>query len=427
MTGTQTIFAPATAQGRGAIAIIRISGPATSIILSRIAAPQPRARHAALRAITAEDGEILDQGLVLWFPGPRSYTGEDMAELHLHAGHAVIGAVLDLLRRSGGCPAEPGEFTMRAFLNGRMDLLQAEGLADLIEAETEAQRRQALRQASGGLSEVHASWSASMRRILALQEGSIDFPDEIDAGDGGEEASRLAVDLAAELSRQLRRGERAQALRRGVTVAITGAPNVGKSSLLNALADRAVAIVSARPGTTRDVVEARLVICDVPVTFFDTAGIRESNDEIEREGVARALEAAAAADLVLEVIGPDGQPSGRKGALLVANKIDLCPPPPGVIGVSAKTAEGLDRLRQNLASAVKQLVPGGVDPAVTRVRHRDCLQRCIEHLACAARQTLPELRGEEYRQAARALGRLTGVIDIEDVLGDIFATFCIGK
>ena len=427
MTGTQTIFAPATGQGRGAIAIIRISGPATDVILSSIAGPKPTPRRAALRTIRNRDGEVLDHALVLWFPGPASYTGEDMAELHLHGGDAVVGAVLELLRQIDARPAEPGEFTMRAFLNGRVDLLQAEGIADLIEAETGAQRRQALGQAGGALSEVHAGWSASMRRILALQEASIDFPDEIEDDPGGSEASRLAALLAVELRGHLERGQRAETLRRGVTIAITGAPNVGKSSLLNALADRNAAIVSPRPGTTRDIVEARLVLADVPVTLLDTAGLRESDDDIEREGIARAIEAASSADLVVEVIAPDIEPSGRERGLLVANKLDLGPAPAGSIGVSARTKAGMDDLRARLADIVRQLAAGGANPAVTRVRHRDCLARCVEHLDRAERQTLPELRGEEYRQAAHALGRLTGTSSVEDLLGEIFSTFCIGK
>ena len=421
-----TIFALASGAGRGAIAVIRISGSDAGTILRRIAPPMPPPRRASVRPIRTAEGEVLDHALILWFPAPRSYTGEDMAELHVHAGQAVISAVLELLSGSGARQAEAGEFTRRAFLAGRLDLLQAEGVADLIDAETQTQRRQALAQAGGQLSAVHQRWSMSIRHLLALQEASIDFPDEADDGATQEEGARLAGDLREELLRHLEGGKRAETLRRGVVIAVTGAPNVGKSSLVNALASRDVSIVSPRPGTTRDVVEARIVLADVPVTLLDTAGLRDTDDEIEREGVERALRAAAAAEITVEVI-ESGRTAAGHASLVVANKVDLHPAPPGVLGVSARTGAGLDALRTALAKLVGEVVLTGTDPVVTRARHRDCIARCVDHLERASLLSLPELRGEEYRLASHSLGRLTGTVTVDDILGDIFSTFCIGK
>src|SRR5580698_10286029 len=302
-----TIFAVASGAGRAAIAVMRISGPASGAVLRALAGRLPAPRRASLRRLRDADGAELDRALVLWLPGPGSYTGEDAAELHLHGGRAVIEGVADALVALGARPAEPGEFTRRAFLNGRMDLTECEAVHDLITAETDAQRRQALRQLDGALGTLYRGWSDRLRLLLAQQEALIDFPDEdlppeVEAQVLGE-LEALQREVTAHLDDD-RRGER---LREGLVFAITGRPNVGKSSLMNALAERDVAIVSATPGTTRDAIETRIVLAGVPVTLVDTAGLRDTTDPIEAEGVRRARARAASADLVLEVIEAGSQ------------------------------------------------------------------------------------------------------------------------
>jgi tRNA modification GTPase len=300
-----TIFAIASGAGRAAIAVMRISGPDSAAILRALGGRLPPPRRASLRRLRDAAGKALDHALVLWLPAPASYTGEASAELHLHGGRAVIEGVADALVTLGARPAEPGEFTRRAFLNGRMDLIEAEAVGDLVEAETSAQRVQALRQLDGALGAIYHDWADRLRVLLAQQEALIDFPDE----DLPPETEALALAELAVLTRQIgghlddgRRGER---LREGLVFAVTGPPNVGKSSLVNALAERDVAIVAATPGTTRDALETRVVLGGVPVTLVDTAGLREAQDAIEAEGVRRARARAAAADLVI-VVGEAG-------------------------------------------------------------------------------------------------------------------------
>ena len=292
----RTSFALASGAGRAAVAVVRLSGPGAGAALAALAGRLPAPRQASLRRLR-HAGLVLDQALVLWFPGPAAYTGEDSAELHLHGGPAVVAAVADALVGLGLHPAEPGEFTRRAFLNGKLDLTAAEGIADLIAAETEAQRRQALRQAEGGLAARHAGWAARLTRLLARQEAFIEFEEEDLPADLDAQVTADAAALRDEMAALLAEAPRAERLREGVAVAILGAPNAGKSSLLNALVEREAAIVSARAGTTRDVVEVRLVLAGVPVTLADTAGLRDTADEIEAEGVRRALARAEAADL----------------------------------------------------------------------------------------------------------------------------------
>jgi tRNA modification GTPase len=386
---------------------------------------------------------------VVWLPGPGSYTGEDAAELFLHGGRAVLNGVADALVALGVRPAEPGEFTRRAFLNGRMDLTEAEAVHDLIAAETEAQLRQALRQLDGALGTIYRGWAERLRLLLAQQEALIDFPDEdlppeVEAQVMAELAA-LQRDVAAHLD-DGRRGER---LREGLVFAITGRPNVGKSSLMNALAERDVAIVSAQPGTTRDALETRIVLGGVPVTLVDTAGLRESDDEIEAEGVRRARARAEAADLVIAVAeageddcaipssprkrGPSAESLGPRfrgddELVLVANKLDLCGVvPDGAIGVSARTGEGLDTLRARLADATRSLTASAGSPPLTQARHRAALLEASARLAGAQTADLPELRAEDLRLALRALGRITGSVGVEDILDTLFARFCIGK
>ena len=391
----------------------------------------PPPRVASLRRINGADGLPADRGLVLWLPGPRSYTGEDAAELHIHGGRAVLLAVSQALEAAGARQAEPGEFTRRAFLNGRMDLLEAEGVADLVAAETDAQRRQALRQLEGAQSRELAGWAERLRRLLAWQEALIDFPDEdLPVTIEASLLNDLAV-LGIELDGAVRDAGRGAKLRDGLVFAVTGAPNVGKSSLVNALARREIAIVSDTPGTTRDALEVMLELGGVPVTLVDTAGLRETSDPVEAEGVRRARARAASADLIIRVFdardgGAADGVSGEPGVLLVANKIDLASSVAEACCVSAATSEGLDRLEKELADRAKALaLPGG--PVLTRARHITAL--CEAALALAAAQDLPvpELRGEELRLAMRALGRITGAIGVEDVLDTVFSAFCIGK
>lgn len=436
---TDTIFALASGAGRGAVAVMRLSGPESGPILARLAGGLPRPRLASLRRLRdPAGGETLDRALVLWFPGPGSYTGEDGAELHLHGGPAVVAAAAGALAALGARPAEPGEFTRRAFLSGRMDLTAAEGIADLIAAETEAQRRQALRQADGALARLYGGWSERLTRLLAHQEAAIEFADDDLPTDLGEKARAGAAGLRTEIEAHLADGGRGERLREGLLVAILGAPNVGKSSLLNALAGREAAIVSARAGTTRDVVEVRMALAGVPVTLADTAGLREAADEIEREGVRRARRRAEEADLVLAVFAADVPPDAgtlawvKPGAVVLANKTDLAPAPAligGVVplAVSARTGAGLDVLRACLAEAATRLAGAGDAAVLTRPRHRAALTEAAGWLREAEAAPLPELASEALRAAVRALGRLTGHVGVEDVLDVVFRDFCIGK
>jgi len=378
-------------------------------------------------------GLVLDQALVLWFPGPASYTGEDSAELHLHGGPAVVAAVADALVALGARPAEPGEFTRRAFLHGKLDLTAAEGVADLIEAETEAQRRQALRQLEGGLAGRYQGWAGRLARLLARQETFIEFEDE-DLPEGLDAAvARDAAVLRDELATEIAGSARAEALREGLRIAILGAPNAGKSSLLNALAGREAAIVSPQAGTTRDVVEAKAVIAGVPVVLADTAGLRETGDAIEAEGVRRARAQGQSAELVLAVFAADAAPDAETlalleaGALAVVNKADLAAPTLAGIAVSARTGAGLPALRAALEAAVRARAGLSDVAGLTRPRHRAALADTIAALDALPYAGLPELRAESLRAAMRALGRLTGAVGVEAILDLVFSEFCIGK
>lgn len=378
-------------------------------------------------------GVVLDQALVLWFPGPGSYTGEDSAELHLHGGPAVVAAVADALVALGARPAEPGEFTRRAFVHGKLDLTAAEGVADLIDAETEAQRRQALRQLEGGLAGRYQGWAGRLARLLARQETFIEFEDE-DLPEGLDAAvARDTAELRAELAAEIAGAARGEALREGLRIAILGAPNAGKSSLLNALARREAAIVSPQAGTTRDVVEARMVIAGVPVVLADTAGLRETGDAIEAEGVRRARAQGAAAELVLAIFAADAPPDAETlallegGAMAVVNKADLAAPALPGLAVSARTGAGLPALRSALEDAVRARAGLSDVAGLTRPRHRAALADTIAALDTLPDAGLPELRAEALRSAMRALGRLTGAVGVEAILDLVFSEFCIGK
>ena len=426
-----TIFAVASGAGRAALTIMRLSGPATGAILDALCRRRPVPREARVRVLRAADSEMLDRAIVLWLPGPGSYTGEDGAELHLHGGTAVLADVADAIVRLGGRPAEPGEFTKRAFLNGRMDLVEAEAVADLVDAETSGQRRQALRQLDGALGRVYDGWGTRLALLMARQEALIDFPDEgLPETVEREDAASLAA-LRQEIAAHLDDDHRGERLRTGVVIAVIGAPNVGKSSVVNALAGYDVAIVSPVPGTTRDAVETRLTVAGVPVTLIDTAGLRDTDDPVEAEGIRRARARAADADLVL-VVREAGEPASLACAggrvVDVANKVDLVPAGSiAGLAVSAISGEGLAQLRLRLESEVMALTARAGPPPLTRARHRAALGEALSRLEAAADAPLPELRAEDLRMALRSIGRITGRVGVEDLLGLIFGQFCIGK
>jgi len=405
--------------------------------------PRPDHRYAALRRIRdPHSGDLLDEALVLWLAAPRTETGEDMAELHLHGSPAVVKAVLSALGRIDGCRlAEPGEFARRAFENGKLDLAQVEGLADLIDAETDAQRSQALSQMRGALSSLYEAWRRDILEASALMEAAIDFSDEADvATDAAERARTIVRKLEAEIAAHLDDGHRGEILRDGFRVVLAGPPNAGKSSLLNALARREAAIVSAEAGTTRDAIEVRLDLEGLPVIVTDTAGIRTASGEVEKEGIRRALAHAREADLVLwlnDATAPAADPPpeafarGDKFLIRLATKIDIpgAAPPAGQLAISAKTGAGLPQIITAITSAAHECIGTSTAPAITRERYRQQLMQCMSALhACMQGNMLEqELRAEDLRQAASTLGRITGRIDVEDVLGEIFGRFCIGK
>ncbi len=494
------------------MAVIRVSGPAAHDLLVGLAGGPLEPRRAALRILRhPRSGQRLDQALVLFFEGPGSETGEDLVELQVHGGRAVIASVLAALGTIPGCRmAEPGEFARRAFANGKIDLTQAEGLADLIDAETEAQRRQALSQAGGALSRVYDGWRAQVIEASALVEAAIDFSDEADVSDAAvDRAEAAARTLESELRTHLADDHRGEILRDGFRIVLAGPPNAGKSSLLNALARRDVAIVSAEAGTTRDAIEVRLDLGGLPVILTDTAGLREATGAIEREGIRRTLERARSADLVIwltDATAPEGDmpeeiASGSSPILRVLSKVDLLgamesppplrgrvreggvhvrrppdalcatpilphhgressldgvecengtgagylpppPPPPhkgegssvaqveGAVSISAVTGQGIAKLTQRLATiAAERIGGGGEAPVISQARHRYHVAHAADALKVFLSRWPPdlELRAEELRTAAAALGRITGRIDVEDVLDQVFSRFCIGK
>jgi tRNA modification GTPase len=443
MTEASTIFALSSAPGRAGVAVVRVSGSAAGAVIDALAPPRPNERVAALRRIRdPQSGETLDEALVLWFAAPRSETGEDMVEFHLHGGLAIVKAVLAVLGRQPGCRlAEPGEFARRAFAGGKLDLAEVEGLADLIDAETEAQRRQALSQMRGALSDLYDGWRGELIQANALVEAAIDFSDEADvAADVLQRARAIADRLHTAIARHLDDGNRGEILREGFRVVLAGPPNVGKSSLLNALARREAAIVSEEAGTTRDAIEVRLDLDGLPIIVTDTAGIREPQGAIEREGIRRTLAHAREADLVVWLSDASAPPvapppelaaRGDNFFLSVANKIDVpgAAPPAGLLAVSAKTGEGLAELSRRLAGIARERIGTGESPAITRIRYRTQLHACNKalHAFTTGASSEHELRAEDLRTAVHALGRITGRVDVEDVLGEIFGRFCIGK
>lgn len=443
-----TIFAPATGPGRAGIAVIRISGPNAGGALQHITGRSlPAPRHAVRRRFQDVQGVDTDDGLALWFPGPASFTGEDVVELHLHGGRAVIAAICEALGALPKLrPAEPGEFTRRAFDNGKLDLTAAEGLADLITAETAAQRRQALRQLDGELGKVYDGWRDRLIRALAHVEAVIDFVDE-DLPGGVESAVwSEAAALRAEVAEHLADGHRGERVRDGVRIALIGPPNAGKSSVLNKLAGRDAAIVHDAPGTTRDVIEVALDLGGFAVIVADTAGLRDAAGDVEREGVARTRQAAAAADLRVLIcdgalwpaVGSDIVALADADTLVVVNKTDLgrvggAPELDGraAIPISALTGQGIEDLLTALEERVSERFGVAATPSLTRIRHRQALTEAEEALsramAGAASGTDLELAAEDLRLAVRALGRITGRVDVEAILDVVFRDFCIGK
>lgn len=440
----ETIFALASGAGRAGVAVIRVSGKdswASMEAIARVHNPQPRtARYVALQ----HENITLDQSVILPFKAPASYTGEDVVEYHIHGGRAVIDSVLDALAvQDGHRMAEPGEFTRRAFENGKLDLTEAEAVADLIDAETQLQKSQALSQLGGALSSLYEGWTQALKNTLAHLEADIEFPDE-DLPEGiAPEVTSAIETLKNEINAHLQDNRRGERLRDGIQVAIIGAPNAGKSSLVNALVQRDVAITSGTAGTTRDVIEAHLDLGGYPVTFADTAGLRpdqigdEGQDAIEGEGIKRAMQRAANADItVLLFDGTAEMPDPHtlnlidERAILVTNKMDTDGARAQIdasLMISATKGDGMDHLLNALLDKIKSLMGSAETPSLTRKRHRTNLQDAYDALARSQEAALPELMAEDVRLAMRSLGKITGKVNVEDLLDVIFNDFCIGK
>ncbi|WP_026261152.1 tRNA uridine-5-carboxymethylaminomethyl(34) synthesis GTPase MnmE [Kiloniella laminariae] len=450
---SDTIYALSTAPGQAGVAVIRISGRNAGMIWNKMTSRQPEPRTASLvKLADPEDASEIDRCLALWFPAPASFTGEDVVELHLHGGRAVVnGAISGLAKLPEFRPAEAGEFTRRAFANDKLDLTEVEGLSDLIAAETEAQRKQAIRQMDGELSRLIGSWREKLVRTLAYLEAEIDFPDEELEEGISEQVKNNILRLQSEINQHLDDGHRFERLRDGFSIAIIGPPNAGKSSLLNALARREVAIVSDIAGTTRDVIEVHLDLAGYPVTLADTAGLREleeaSDNNIELEGMRRARLRAEAADFRLAVfdlaasqqLDPETLRLLERGdGLVVLNKTDKPDDKnPDLVAelsdfevrkISAKTGTGIDELIKRLTDeVVTKLGSAGASVGITRERHRKSLIDTSDALSRSLLAPLPELSAEDLRLATRHLGRITGKVDVEDLLDVIFRDFCIGK
>ncbi len=442
----ETIHALSSGAGVGGVAVVRISGPQVDAVLTSLGvAPLPAPRYAALHNILRPNStDILDQALVLRFPGPESFTGEDVAELHIHGGEAVLAAVLAALRETDLTRmAENGEFTRRAFENGKLDLTAAEAIGDLVTARTDEQRKLALRQYDGGLADLYEAWRSELIDLLGYAEAGIDFSDE----ELPEALQSQVIDRILSIKHRVidhsHTSLLGEQIRSGFPISILGAPNAGKSSLMNLLSRRDVAIVSDVAGTTRDVIEVQMNLAGFAVSVLDTAGIRESDDPVEEEGVRRAEHQAARAALKIVVIDATESVIGDRlralidgHTLIVVNKSDLAPVPEWVREdpdmfpywlVSAKTGEGIAELLAGITEIVQTRLSAHEGPIPTRQRHRDALQEAITSLERAEGAKLPELAAEDIRLAARALGWITGRVDIDEILDTVFRDFCIGK
>lgn len=433
-----TIFALSSGRLPSGVAVVRISGPQVRFVIETILGTIIEPRYAAYKTIRARNGDAIDKGLALFFPGPNSFTGEDCAEFHLHGGIAVVEKLLGELGTFPNCRiAEAGEFTRRAFTNGKMDLTIAEGLADLIAAETEGQRRLALQVASGAQRQLYTDWRQRLVRARALIEAELDFADESDVpGSVSGQVWEQLKNLRSEIIRHIEGGKRAAMLRDGLHVVIAGAPNAGKSSLLNFLAGREIAIISEEAGTTRDLLEVKLNLGGIPVYVTDTAGLRETTSQVERIGIERARERAAEADLVLLLEDmqnpiPVSLENGDADIWTVGTKADLVTSDSGnwQYRISTRTTDGLDRLLEALQQFAEARIGLINDAVPTRQRHINLLQSTISEIDIAAeRGDLPlELRAENMRRASHYLGRITGDVDVEEILDVIFSQFCIGK
>lgn len=445
-----TIFALSTPPGRGGIAVVRVSGPGAKESILKLTGGYPRtARTAEFHALKHPDtGALIDRGLTVFFGKPASFTGEDVAEFHLHGGRAVTDALLATLAGLPGFrPAEPGEFTRRAFEHGRMDLTEAEAVADLIDAETQAQKDQALAQMGGALSTLYDDWRDRLTDALAHLEADIDFPDE-DLPEGVAEQVRPQITkLHAEIREHLNDNRRGERLRNGIHVAVIGAPNAGKSSLVNALAQREVAIVSEHAGTTRDVIEVHLDLGGFPVILSDTAGLRpdqlgtDAQASIESEGIRRAMARAKEADIKILLFDATTAAPDRhtlalsdQNSLMVFNKCDVQSAPHALerghlppLSISVKSGFGLGKLATTLVDKIREAIGDRAAPSPTRARHRQALENCAASLENALSDKSAELIAEDVRIAVRYLGRITGRVDVEDLLEVIFRDFCIGK
>lgn len=451
MAVDDTIYALSSGQGRAGIAVIRISGDQTQTLLCKLCKKLPEPRRACLASIRHPQlGDILDQALVLWFPGPNSFTGEDVAELHIHGGTAVISAVMEGISSLEKMRmADAGEFTRRAFYNNKFDLTGIEAISDLVAAETQGQRKQALRQMQGGLCDVLDNWRSQLIHILAYVEAGIDFSDEEDVPDDvNQHMFDNILALRNQIMGHLDDGKSGERLRSGLQVVIAGPPNAGKSSLMNAMAKRDVAIVSEQAGTTRDIIDVHLDLDGLPVTVSDTAGLRVVAGQIEEEGIRRARQKIADVDVVLWVTdgtipeeAHDFDIDSDQSLIRLRNKCDIDSGRAGrygsgdktddnnVLHISAKTGFGLDLVMNSIAEIAQNLQSSGEYAVITRARHREALMRVVEFLGRILdhRNQADELIAENLRISTRELGRVTGRVDVEDLLDVIFNDFCVGK
>ncbi len=437
---TTTLFALASGVGRAGIAVWRLSGPAVGSILESVIGQIPAPRFAKYCSLKSGDGMLIDRGLVLWFPAPASFTGEDMAEIQIHGGRAMARALTDTLISLGAHPAERGDFTRRAVLNGKIDLTHAESIIDLVDADTEHQRRLALEQAGGSLAKQVEDWRSRLIHAAGYVEATIDFAEEDIPTDLLVRVKTNVATLADEIARALAQSSRGERLREGLAVAILGAPNAGKSSLLNQIAGREAAIVSQVAGTTRDVIEVDLDLKGWPVILSDTAGLRDAEDEIEQEGIRRARAIAERADLNLVVFDGSQYPTLDphtlsildERSLVVINKVDISAQIPDkiegrpVYPVSAQTGQGIDDLLQALESYAESSM-SGQGALFSRARHRAVLTEALESLQRFDLSMGVELAAEDLRYAANAIGRITGFVLADDILDVVFREFCIGK